>query len=134
MSTSSLYDSTYAALAAQLPDALESQIETLALVVVGITLSGSAAQGAIARAMPLSTDQASKKQRLRRLLDNERIVPTTHFQPIVRSALGGVRGQRVSVLLDRVLLTNGQNALVASAAFRRRSIPLAWRVLEHTGT
>ena len=42
MPTSALYDTTHAALAAQLPAARASQVETLALVVVGIAQSVSA--------------------------------------------------------------------------------------------
>ncbi len=74
MPTSPLYDSTYRHLAAHLPAALASQIETLALVVVGVSQSVSAQIGKIARAMPLDTTQAAKEQRIRRLLDNERLI------------------------------------------------------------
>jgi Transposase DDE domain len=133
MPTSRLYDSTHATLTRQLSEACASQIETLALAVVGVTVSLSSAQGAIARALPITTDQDSKKQRLRRLWDNERITIATHFHPIAKASLTGLRGQRVSLLLDRVVFSHGQNVLVVSAAFRRRSIPLTWVVLEHGG-
>jgi hypothetical protein len=62
-----------------------------------------------------------------------RITPEQHFEPVARTALRGLRGQRVSLIIDRLLLRHGQNILVVSAAFRRRSIPLAWIVLTHTG-
>jgi hypothetical protein len=52
---------------------------------------------------------------------------------VARAALHGLRGQRVSLIIDRLLLRHGQNMLVVSAAFRRRSIPLAWIILPHTG-
>jgi hypothetical protein len=55
MPTSALYDSTSQHLTASLPDALASQIETLALIVVGIVHSVSAQIGKIARALPLKT-------------------------------------------------------------------------------
>ena len=38
------------------------------------------------------------------------------------------------VLLDRVVLTDTQNVLVVSLGFRRRSIPLVWRILSHSGS
>ena len=74
------------------------------------------------------------------------------MEPVVRAAVQGLRGQRVSLIIDRLLLRHGQNVLVVSAAFRRlllrhgqnvlvvsaafrrRSIPLAWRILPHTGS
>lgn len=133
MPTSHLYDSTRHALARHLSDARATQLDTLAYVLVGITQSVSAQLGAIARAMPLDTRQVIKEQRLRRFLDNDRLTQGVHYQPLVQAALTGLHRQRVHVLIDRVLLRNTQNVLVVSIGFRRRSIPLAWSVLEHRG-
>ena len=116
MPTAPLYDSTSAALAARLPAAAPSQIETLARVLVGIAVSGSSAQGAMARAMPRETDQASKQQRIRRLRDTPRLDPAIHFPPVVKDARRGLTGQRGSLLRDRGVLSHGPNALVVSAS------------------
>ena len=133
MSTSAIYDSTRLQLASQLTEALASQIESLALVVVGIHSSVSAQIGKIARAMPLDTTHAAKEQRLRRLLDNERLTQEKHYQPLAKAALHGLKGQRVQLLIDRVLLRDTHNILVVSIGFRRRSLPLAWLALGHRG-
>lgn len=133
MPTSQLHDSTRRHLAAHLPEALETQIETLSLVVVGISQSLSAQLGKIARALPLETTQMAKEQRIRRLLDNQRLSQTDHFQPLAKAALHGLKGQKVQLLIDRVLLRDTHNILVVSIAFRRRSIPLAWLALNHRG-
>lgn len=133
MPTSVLYDTTRRVLTSRLPHARASQLDTIALVLVGITQSVSAQLAAIARAMPLATDQVIKEQRLRRFLDNDRITQGVHYQPLVRAALTGLKGQPVHLLIDRVLLRNTHNVLVVSIGFRRRSIPLAWSVLEHRG-
>lgn len=133
MPTSALYDSTRSTLASRLPTALASQLDTLALVLVGVVQSMSAQLGKIARAMPLDTKQAAKEQRVRRLLDNPRISQAEHYQPLLRAALHGLKGQRVQVLLDRVLLNDQHNLLVLSVGFRRRSLPLAWIALSHRG-
>jgi len=42
-----------------------------------------------------------------------------------------LRRQRVRLLLDRVVLTATQHVLVVSLGFRRRSVPLVWRILPH---
>src|SRR5690349_14220105 len=102
MPISPLYDSTRTTLASRLPTVRDSQLDTLALVVVGITQSVSAQLGKIARAMPLDTTQYAKEQRLRRFLDNERITQAEHYQPLVQQALSGLKGQRVHLLIDRV--------------------------------
>lgn len=94
----------------------------------------SSQQHQVASAMPLQTLQHSKIQRFRRLLDNTRLSAQAVYQPIIRHALSGLRGQRVYVLLDRVVLTDTQNVLVVSVGFRRRSLPLVWKVLDHAGS
>ena len=133
MPTSPLYDSTRAALAQRLPDVIDSQLDTLALVIVGISQSVSAQLGKIARALPLDTTQFAKEQRIRRLLDNQRITQVDQYQPLAKAALTGLKGQRVQLLIDRVLLQDRHNILVISVAFRRRSIPLVWKALDHRG-
>lgn len=133
MLTSTLYDNTRAALRTHLPDVLDSQIDTLGLVLLGATISQAAQVAAIARAMPVDTTQMAKEQRIRRMLDNDRLTQGDHYQPIVCTALTGLKGQRVDLLLDRVLLRDHHNILVVSVGFRRRSIPLAWKALDHRG-
>ncbi len=134
MSTLPLYDSTRQALQQALPTVRESQVETLALVVASATQTQSAHLGALARALPLATTQDSKEQRIRRFLDNPRMTQATHYRPIARAALAGVTHQRVDLALDRVLLNERHNLLVASVGFRRRSVPLAWQTLDHVGS
>ncbi len=134
MSTSPLYDSTRQALQQVLPTIRDSQMETLALLVASATQTQSAHLDQLARALPLSTTQDSKEQRIRRFLDNPRITQATHYRPIARAALAGVTHQRVDLALDRVLLNERHNLLVASVGFRRRSVPLAWQTLEHVGS
>jgi Transposase DDE domain len=133
MPTSPLYDSTQARLAQALPEALASQVETLSLVLVGVVQSMSSQLAKIARALPLDTSQLAKEQRLRRFLDNERISQQVHYQPLLTKALSGLAGQRVQLLIDRVLLRNQHNILVVSIGFRRRSLPLVWQALPHRG-
>lgn len=133
MSTLRLYDSTVVALRERLPLILDSQRTNLALLVAAATQAQSCHLADLARALPLPTLQASKVQRVRRMLDNERITLDTHYRPIVRQAIQGVQGQAISVILDRVQLKNRQNVVVASLGFRRRAVPLAWQVLDHLG-
>ncbi|MDP9313257.1 MAG: transposase, partial [Chloroflexota bacterium] len=123
-----------AALRERLPLVLSSQRTNLALLVTAAAHAQSCHLADLARALPLPTLQASKVQRIRRLLDNERITLDTHYRPVVRHAVQGVRGQQVDVILDRVRLKNRQNVLVGSLGFRRRAVPLAWEVLAHLGS
>src|SRR5690242_9396500 len=133
MPTSPHYDSTRQYLTTHLTAALDRQNETLSLLVVGIGQSVTAQISKIARALPLDTTQAAKEQRIRRLLDNERLTQAEHYQPLAKAALHGLKGQKVQLLIDRVLLHDHHNILVVSIAFRRRSLPLAWLALDHRG-
>lgn len=133
MPTSPLYHSMRQQMAGQLVQAVSSQLDTLALIVVALSQCVAAQLGRIARSMPLDSAQASKEQRLRRFLDNERITQASHYHPLVRRALQGLKGQRVQLLIDRVLLHNHHNILVVSVGFRRRSLPLTWLALDHRG-
>lgn len=134
MSTSSLYHNTRAALHHKLPNVIDSQLDSLSLAIVGLVQSMSSQMAKIARAMPLDTSAQAKQQRLRRLLDNERLTQTDHYHPIVKQALHGLVRQRVQLLIDRVMIGEQHNILVVSVGFRRRSIPLIWKALNHNGS
>ncbi len=134
MSTSVRYDSIATRLTSALPTLRPRLCDPLTCALVGMSQAISAQQRAVAAAMPLKTKQQSKIQRFRRLLDTTTLTAEGIYQPIVRAALTGLRRQRVHVLLDRVVLTDTQNVLVVSLGFRRRSIPLVWRILSHAGS
>lgn len=134
MPTSTRYDSIATRLSSALPSLRPRLCDPLSCALVGMSQAVSAQQRAVAGAMPVATKQHSKIQRFRRLLDNTKLTAEGIYQPVVRAALIGLRRQRVQVLLDRVVLTDTQNVLVVSLGFRRRSIPLVWRILEHQGS
>jgi hypothetical protein len=134
MSTSPRYDSIASRLLRQLPNLRPRLLEPLSLALTGISQAVSAHQASVAATMPLLSKQSSKIQRLRRLLDNPKLTAERIYQPIVQQALTGLKHQRLQLLLDRVVLSSSQNVLVVSVGFRRRSLPLLWRVLEHQGS
>jgi hypothetical protein len=128
-----LYDTTKQLITQQLPRVIETQQTNLALLVAAAAHAQTCHLADLARALAVPSKQASKVQRIRRTLDNERITQRSHYRPLVQNALGGVRGQAVDLALDRVLLRDRQNVLVASVGFKRRAVPLAWEVMEHRG-
>ena len=134
MPISTRYDSIAAQLTTHLPSLRPRLRDPLACALVGISQAVSAHQRKIAAAMPVTTKQQSKIQRLRRLLDNAKLSAKDIYQPIVRASLTGLARQKVHLLLDRVVLTETQNVLVVSLGFRRRSVPLVWRILPHQGS
>lgn len=133
MAASRLYDTTKQLVTQRLPRVIETQQTNLALLVSAAAHAQTCHLADLARALAVPSKQASKVQRIRRLLDNQQIAQSSHYRPLVQAALDGVRGQAVDLALDRVLLRDRQNVLVASVGFKRRAVPLAWEVLEHRG-
>ncbi|MFN8505782.1 hypothetical protein [Kouleothrix sp.] len=115
MPTSPLYDSTSQQLTAQLPNALAARSKPWRCWWSRVAKVSRPRK--LARAMPLDTTQAAKEQRIRRLLDNERITQEEHYQPVAKLALHGLKGQQVQLLIDRVLLRDIHNILVVSIGF-----------------
>jgi len=62
----------------QLPNVIDSQLDSRGRAIVGVVQSMSSQLAKIARAMPLDTTARAKQQRLRRLLDNQRLTQTDH--------------------------------------------------------
>ena len=129
-----LYDTILTQLQTTLAGVPATQLTNLALLGATAADTQHGQLGPLARALPLDTQAESREQRLRRFLNNDRVTQATHYRPLIQSALGGLRGQTVRVLIDRVDLTAQFQVLVVSAAFRRRSVPLAWTVLDHAGS
>lgn len=134
MSTSPRYSTILKRLMEHLPAISTRLLTPLVCALVGMSYAVSSHQGKIAAAMPLTTTQPSKIQRLRRLLSNTKLTPEAVYHPIMRHALAGLQTQHINLLLDRVVLTAQLNVLVVSIGYRRRSLPLYWKVLSHAGS
>ncbi len=129
-----LYDTILNHLTTTLAGTPLTQLTNLALLVATAVTTQHGLLGKLAAALPIDTLAASRKQRLRRFLANQRVTQHKHYRPLIRQLLVGLQGQRVRVLIDRVDLTSNFQLLVVSAAFRRRSVPLGWTVLDHAGS
>src|SRR5438270_2409078 len=103
MSTpTTLYDTIMKQLLTTLHGVPLTQLTNLTLLVATATETQHGQLGALARALPLETTAASREQRLRRFLDNDRVTQATHYRPLIRRTLTGLAGQCVRVLIDRV--------------------------------
>jgi hypothetical protein len=129
-----LYDTILPQLERTLGDLPATQLSNLAWLVATAATTQAGQLGPLARALPVPTLASSRTQRLRRFLANARVTQATHYQPLIRRLLTGLTGQTVRVLIDRVDLTPNFQVLMVSAAFRRRSVPLAWTVLDQAGS
>ena len=108
-----------------------SQIRRLARVTVGMILAGTAQLPKVARWLSGDAKQDNRIQFMRRLLDADYLTQRAVYQPLLRQALSFYHEQAWHVLIDRSTLSKARNRelLVVSLNFRKRSIPLAWQVI-----
>ena len=120
-------------LCASLVGVSKPQLTNLSLLVFGLFAAGNCQLPRIATKLPLLTGSASLTQRLRRLLKNEAIEPTTLYQPIARFLLAAFRGGNARLILDATDLGGRFPVLFVAVAYRGRALPLAWRMLPAPG-
>ncbi len=107
--------------------------ETLALLMVGIFESRDVRLSRIAERVPLDIQEDSVAQRFRRWLKNPRVTERAIYDPVARRLVLGLRHTRLRIQIDRTIVNDRFNTLVLSLAYRKRAVPLGWRVLSHQG-
>jgi hypothetical protein len=109
-------------------------LQTLALLMTGIFQSGDVRLGRIARKVPLPIKQDSVEQRFRRWLKNPHIDERLIYDPIARGLLFSLRRTRLRIQIDRTLIGDQFNILKITLYWRKRAIPLVWKLLPHQGS
>jgi hypothetical protein len=109
-------------------------LQTLALLMTGIFQSSDVRLGRIARKVPLPIKQDSVEQRFRRWLKNPHIDERLIYDPIARGLLFSLRCTRLRLQIDRTLIGDQFNILKLTLYWRKRAIPLVWKVLPHQGS
>lgn len=109
-------------------------LQTLALMMTGIFQSGDVRLSQIARKVPLATQQDSVAQRFRRWLKNPYLDERLIYDPLARGLLFSLRHTRLRIQIDRTLISNRFNILKLTLYWRKRALPLAWKMLPHQGS
>jgi len=119
------------------PDASGSKrlcghLRTLAGMTSGIVASGSTSLPKLALKAPDQTKAQSRKKRFERFLRNGRSTFETYFEPFARQLAEDLTFEGAPLLLvfDVSAVGRGCAALVASALYGKRALPLAWAVKE----
>ena len=73
----------------------------------------------------------SKQRRVRRWLGNSRINIHRLYKPLIQAALATWEAESLYLCLDTSLFWEEYCLIRLAVVYRGRSIPLAWRVLEH---
>jgi len=109
-------------------------VQTLAHMMVGIFMSRDVRLSQMAENVPLAIQEDSVAQRFRRWLKNPQVDERAIYDPIVRDLLFSLSHTRLRIQIDRTLIEDRFNVLVVSVYYRKRALPLVWKVLPHTGS
>lgn len=116
-------------LIAVVPTVRVTQVRPLALFVLGLLWSGQIHLRGIAAALPLAVADASTERRLHRWLRNARVAVAPLWRELLPSLLASRAGQPLLLVLDPTPHTDEATILELGLVCRRRTLPLAWRVV-----
>jgi len=108
-------------------------VQTLALMMVGIFEARDVRLSRIAERVPLDIQEDNVAQRFRRWLKNPQVSERTIYDPVAFGILGALRHTRLRIQIDRTEVNECLNVLMVSVYYRKRAIPLLWKVLSHKG-
>jgi hypothetical protein len=105
-------------------------LRTLAALISGIVGSGKVNLPAVASKLPDGKQRQSRVKRFERFLKNERITQETFFLPFAEALLASLPEGPVVLVMDASEVGRGCLALVVSALFKKRALPLGWLVVK----
>ena len=109
-------------------------IKNLCLLMTGVFLSHSIYLSEIADELPISGKTDSLVQRIRRFLKNEKIDDQAMYHPIAQGIIHSASaGGRIRLIVDVTPLHGNLKLFTVSIAYRRRAVPLAWKVIDKAG-
>lgn len=124
-----LQDTIQSAICKQLPPLRKTRERNMARLCAALYQAEHVHLPKVADHCPGPAHQTSKTRRLRRFLSNEAVDPNAWYRPVAESLIqAAAAAGPVRVLIDTVHLTGGRRLLVAAVAFRRRALPILWRV------
>lgn len=106
----------------------------LARLVSGLYQARHVHLSKVAAGLAGPAQQTSKTRRLRRFLANDQVDPDRSYRPVARQLLcQAAESGPLRLLLDTLELTGRRRLLVAALAYRRRALPIRWRIDRTTG-
>lgn len=111
-----------------LPAERVTRLRNLTLLMTGLFLARTVHLSQIVRAGPLPGRLASLENRLRRFVKNVEVCPVRFYRPVVEKLLSRFAGAEIRLLLDVTQVGPAARMLSLSVAYRKRALPLAWRL------
>ena len=128
MNNLQLYHKVFRQLSQWLPGERVTRVRNGAMLIVGLYLGRAVHLSYITRTWPLPGKAPSLVNRLRRFLDNHRVKVEAWYHPVVKDLLQGLAGQTIRLVIDCTKVGFDHRMLMIGVAYRKRVLPLAWRV------
>ena len=127
------YNTLIACLESLIGDAWKPQLNNLALFVYGLLRTWHVHLPKIALCLPISGNTRNALQRLERFLSNKAVQPTEWYKGVAKAILSNWKGREIELILDQTDLGGRFPLLFVALAYRKRAIPILWRLLPHPG-
>ena len=111
-----------------LPDMLEENRLTLAMMMTGLLRSRNGQLKKMARAVRYAGKKESLVERFRRLVKNGQIVAEVEYNPFVTLVLSALSKERLVLMIDSTKIGGDCICLMVSIYYKSRALPLAWVV------
>jgi len=111
-----------------LPTERITRKRNMALMIVGLYLGASVHLSHIARKLPLPGKDPSLANRLRRLLNNDRLDVRAWYRPVVVQILSAFASRSIRLVIDCTKIGFGFRLMTVSLVYRKRTLPLVWSV------
>lgn len=111
-----------------LPDERITRLRNMALLLMGLQVSGGIHLSLIVRKWPVPGKDVSLVNRLRRFLNNPRVDVGQWYRPIALRLLRSFAGQPLHLVIDITKVGLGYRMMSISIAYKKRTLPLAWSV------
>jgi hypothetical protein len=109
-----------------------TRLRNMALLIIGLHLSGAIHMALIVRKWPVRGKEPSLVNRLRRFLDNPRVKVREWYEPIALELLQSFAGRQIRLVIDSTKIGFNYRLLTIGLAYKRRTLPLVWSI--HRGS
>jgi len=106
------------------------QVRNLGLLAYGLFASGCCQLARIAGRVPVSASVRAALERLERFLKNPLIDPIRAYEPVALMLLSRFQGGSVRIIIDATQLSGRVFMLFVAVAYRGRTLPLRWCMLD----
>jgi len=109
-------------------------IRRLSTFISGAFLAKHCQLDKVANKLPWDYKPKSLVQKLERFLKDKKVKPLKVYASFAKLLLSCWKDKRIRLIIDRTFLgIKGHNTLFIALAYKKRSLPLAWMVLDHNG-